>query len=129
MRYILDNEGYIETISFLYGIECNNKSCTEYTGEVPVGYNSLEEWNENSIIQAYKIENGNLVFDEAKATELEARWEQEEKNHTGNVDLAEYIKREEVSLVGKTGKYSDLLDEPVSLTNTEIENLINNIVL
>lgn len=130
MRYILNDEGYIETISFLYEIECNNKSCTEYKGTIPEGYSSLIEWSENAVIQAYKIVDGNLVYDAAKETELIAKWEEEQKEtDIGNVDLTEYIKRVEVSTVGKTGKYSDLLDEPVSLTNTEIEVLINNNVL
>ena len=125
MRYILDSFGYIETISFLYGIECNNKSCTEYKGTVPEGYTSLIEWSEKATIQAYKIVEGNLVYDADKENELIAKWEKEKENTT-DADLTDYIKREEVSLVGKTGKYSDLLDEPVSLTNTEIEELLNN---
>ena len=126
MRYILDDEGYIETISFLYTVECNNKSCTGYKGTVPEGYSSLIEWSENAVIQAYKIVNGSLVYDANKETELIAKWEQEKKeSETVDVDLSDYIKREEVSLVGKTGNYSDLLDEPVSLTNSEIEELLN----
>lgn len=74
MRYILDDLGYIETISFLHEIECNNKTCTEYTGSIPEGYSSLLEWSENAVIQAYKIVNGNLTYDANKQTELETEW-------------------------------------------------------
>ena len=55
---------------------------------------------------------------------------------SGDIDLTDYAKKEELqayakndelSTVAKTGRYYDLTDEPVSLTNTEIENLINGI--
>lgn len=71
MRYILDDLGFIEEISFGATISCNDKSCTEYTGEVPDGYDSLCEWVDNANIRAYKIENGSLVFDEDRADDLE----------------------------------------------------------
>lgn len=74
MRYILNNEGYVETISFTNPIVCNG-SCTEYTGTIPEGYSSLLEWSENAVIQAYKITNGNLTHDPNKEAELEEQWE------------------------------------------------------
>lgn len=74
MRYTLNNEGYIETISFLHAVECNNKTCTEYTGTIPEGYSSLAEWSENAVIQAYKITNGNLTHDPDKEAELIDEW-------------------------------------------------------
>ena len=74
MRYILNDEGYIETISFNYQIECNNKTCTEYTGSVPTGYESLAEWNELANINAYKVVNGELTYDSDKDTELQSLW-------------------------------------------------------
>ena len=76
MRYILDNEGYVELCSQTY-ITCNNKGCTEYTGEIPDGYNSLEEWVTNANIRAYKIINNNLVYDENRDNELKALYEEE----------------------------------------------------
>lgn len=79
MRYILSDEGYIETISFDYQVECNNKSCTEYTGTVPEGYSSLAEWSKNAVIQAYKITNGNLTHDPDKETTLLSEWEKQTK--------------------------------------------------
>ena len=74
MRYILNNEGYVETVSFANPIVCNG-SCTEYTGTTPTGYSSLLEWSENAVIQAYKITNGNLTHDPTKEAELESEWQ------------------------------------------------------
>lgn len=80
MRYILDNEGYIESIAFGSYIECNNKSCTEYTGSIPTGYNSLCEWADNANIRAYYLVDGNLTYDSVKDQELQAKWEQESQS-------------------------------------------------
>lgn len=66
MRYELNN-GYICKVFF----GCMSGSCTEYTGTVPEGYETLEDWATNANIQAYKIVDGNLVYDDAKNTELE----------------------------------------------------------
>lgn len=77
MKYILDNNNYIEEVVFGASVECNNKSCTEYTGNIPTGYTSLENWADSANIRAYKIVNGNLVYDSAKDAELQAKWEQE----------------------------------------------------
>lgn len=71
MRYILDSSGYIESVSCSH-IECNNKGCTQYTGSVPSGYSSLQEWATTANIRAYKISSGNLVYDATRAAELEA---------------------------------------------------------
>ena len=85
MRYILNSEGYVETVSFANPIVCNG-SCTEYTGTTPTGYSSLLEWSENAVIQAYKITNGNLTHDPNKEAELETQWEIE------NIDTKIYYK-------------------------------------
>lgn len=74
MRYILDNNGYIEAIAFGSAIICNNNSCTEYVGTIPDGYSSLTEWAENANIRAYKIVSNNLIYDSAKDAELQAQW-------------------------------------------------------
>jgi len=74
VRYILDDLGFVEEVSFGGIIECNNKTCTEYTGEVPEGYDSLIDWFEKANIRAYKIEDGNLVYNEFRALELETEW-------------------------------------------------------
>ena len=74
MRYILDDLGYIEVVSS-YLMACNNKSCTEYTGTIPEGYETLEEWAINSNIRAYKIVDGNLTYDADRDSELQEEWE------------------------------------------------------
>lgn len=84
MRYILDSEGYIYDISFGAEIECDLGTCIEYTGEIPTGYTSLEEWaiGEDGKLNAWKIQDGNLVFDSNKYEELQALWEVEEEENT-----------------------------------------------
>lgn len=77
MRYILDDLGYIEEVSFGGIIECNNKTCIEYTGTIPSGYDSLIAWVEKANIRAYKIIGGNLTYDEEKDAELQALYREE----------------------------------------------------
>ena len=77
MRYILDDLGYIEEISFGGYIECNNKTCTEYTGEVPEGYDSLIDWVEKANIRAYYLLDGNLTYDADKDAELQVLYSEE----------------------------------------------------
>lgn len=60
MRYILDDEGYVKVCSKTE-IVCESKTCTEYTGNVPDGYSSIEEWATNANIREYKIVDGQLV--------------------------------------------------------------------
>ncbi len=60
MRYILDLDGYVHSVSF----GCYLNKCTEYTGTVPVGYNSLDAWATYACINAYYIDSdGNLAYD------------------------------------------------------------------
>lgn len=73
MRYILDDLGYIEAVSCTY-IECSNKSCTEYIGAIPEGYETLDDWVLNANIRAYKIVDNNLVYDANRAAALEEEW-------------------------------------------------------
>lgn len=89
MRYILDSYGYVEEVTFGGYIICNNESCTEYTGKIPSGYDSLEEWNDNANIRAYKVVDGNLVYDADKDNELRALFEREaeENRHVTNKEL------------------------------------------
>ena len=85
MRYILNSEGYVEAVTFGGFITCNNNSCTEYAGSVPSGYETLEEWNDNANIRAYKIVDGNLVYDSDKDTELQTLWEIQEANNQSEI--------------------------------------------
>ena len=75
MRYITDAEGYIKEISFGAMIECDGVSCVEYTGSVPLGYESIEDWYmaEMDTLYRWKIPDGNLTLDE-DATAPEMEW-------------------------------------------------------
>jgi hypothetical protein len=73
MRYILDDNGYIDSVSCT-PFNCKDKSCQEYTGTIPDGYLTLDEWALNANIRAYKIVDNNLVYDEAKDTTLQEEW-------------------------------------------------------
>ena len=79
MRYILNSEGYIYNISFGTEIECDLGTSTLYAGEVPTGYSTLEEWHDGEIdkLNAWKIVDGNLAFDNARYNELQSEWEKE----------------------------------------------------
>lgn len=78
MRYKLDQYGYVSAVSF--GCYLNN--CTEYTGEIPTGYNSLVEWAENDYVNAYYIDkNGNLVLDVERKENLKNQAIQDAKNN------------------------------------------------
>lgn len=83
MRYILDEDGYIYGVSS-NPIECDNKDYIEYTGTVPEGYDTIEQWATTANIRAYKIVNGQLVYDADRAAALEAEW-------TGCVDLSKVL--------------------------------------
>lgn len=73
MRYILDDEGYISSVYF----GCYGVGCTEYTGAIPEEYETLEEWGENANIKAYKVVDGNLIYDAAKDNEIQLLIEKE----------------------------------------------------
>lgn len=79
MRYILDDNGYVHSVSCT-PFSCADKSCTEYTGAIPSGYESIAEWAQNANIRAYKLVGGNFTFDAAKDAELQAQWATEDKN-------------------------------------------------
>ena len=83
MRYILNSSGYICNISFGADIYCDSGNCTGYTGEVPADYSTLEEWHDGEIdkLNAWKIVDGNLVFDPNKYEELQAILKEEEENN------------------------------------------------
>lgn len=73
MRYILDDLGYISTVS-CNSIECDSGTCVEYTGSIPEGYDSLLDWATDANIRAYKIVDGNLTFDADRDAALQAQW-------------------------------------------------------
>lgn len=95
MRYILDNTGYIYDASIGAEIECDLGTCTEYTGVVPTGYDTIEDWflEECDRLNAWKIVNGDLTFDEARYTRLEKLYDEQQKAnaHVTNKDVGKYI--------------------------------------
>ena len=75
MRYILDTNGYIDSISCT-PFNCKDKGCQEYTGAIPEGYSSLEEWAKTANIRAYKIASGNLTYDADRNAALEEEYKE-----------------------------------------------------
>lgn len=83
IRYILNSDGYVCHASLGGLIVCDIGECTEYNGEVPNGYKTIEEWLDSEIdkLNAWKIVEGNLVFDENKYNELQRKCEKEEEEN------------------------------------------------
>ena len=78
MRYKLDASGYVCAVSF----GCYLDNCTEYTGEIPAGYSTLDGWASTACIQAYYIDqNGNLALNSSRKSELEEKQAQESRNN------------------------------------------------
>lgn len=77
MRYILDDEGYIKDLSFDSAFTCNGKRCLLYEGDIPDGYESLDDWATNSNIRAFFISNGNLTYSEERDQYLIDLWDRE----------------------------------------------------
>jgi hypothetical protein len=80
LRYILDKNGYVCHVSLGALILCDLGECTEYTGEIPNGYSTIEEWYDGEInkLNAWKITEGNLVFDDIRYNELQEKCKLEE---------------------------------------------------
>lgn len=80
LRYILDKNGYVCHASLGGLVICDLGECTEYNGEIPSDYKTIEEWYEEEIekLNAWKIVDGDLVFDEIKYNELEEQRKQDE---------------------------------------------------
>lgn len=84
LRYILDEDGYICHASIGGLIVCDLGQCTEYKGTIPEGYETIAEWYDNEIekLNAWKVIEGNLVFDENKYKELQNKWEKEAEENS-----------------------------------------------
>lgn len=66
MRYITNDNGYLLEVSFGADIECDGRGCTEYTGDVPAGYDSLADWFtlESDKLHRWHIVEEQLTLDE-----------------------------------------------------------------
>lgn len=130
MRYILDSSGYVESVSCT-PFNCHDKSCTEYKGSIPSGYDTLQEWATTANIRAYKITNNNLVYDSAKDAELQAEWAKKsgvEYFSTDEVRIGEWIDGKSIyrkviqtTLPSATSSWTVIANLGVS----NIENIIN----
>lgn len=71
MQYIADSNSYLKEVSFGCSVSCNGESCVEYTGAIPSGYSSLEEWyrQECDNLHQWKISGGNLTKDSSVSVE------------------------------------------------------------
>lgn len=84
LRYILDKDGYVYHASLGGLIICDLGECTEYTGEVPNGYETIEDWYAGEIerLNAWKIVENNLVFDSNRNDYLQREYERELKDNS-----------------------------------------------
>lgn len=87
MRYILNDSGFIQAVSFNNLLECQNKSCTEYTGTIPTGYETLAIWSETANINAYKIVDGNLTYDSEEDARLQSLWAIQENENNISIEV------------------------------------------
>ena len=76
MRYIVNSKNYVIAVGFGSEIIFANSNCTEYTGGIPSGWASLEEWyeEEGEKLWRWKIVNGNLTLDSSAVAPEEGRW-------------------------------------------------------
>lgn len=107
MRYELDNEGYVLNVYF----GCYGTNCTEYTGTTPIGYESLLEWSEKTNINAYYINDGNLVYDAYRDAKLQEQIEIDaERNASATVGYVDDI----------LNRKSSPFDETLAKTTTDL---------
>lgn len=89
MRYELDELGYLKNVFF----GCASGECTGYTGTIPSGYETLQDWYEDNCdsINAWKIVENTLLFDNARYEELEEVYDkqQEDNRHVCHKELFE----------------------------------------
>jgi hypothetical protein len=76
MRYILDSNSYVTAISFGTTMEYNDCVCVEYTGMVPSGWSSLEDWyfDEGDKLWRWQILGGDLVMNATATAPAEGSW-------------------------------------------------------
>lgn len=115
MRYELDENGYITNVYF----GCASGTCMAYEGEMPDGYEDLQDWYESNyeILNAWFVSDGNLVYDAARATALQETYAEEE-------DANGLVHRYEIyGLEEKINQNSETLKEQYQ-TSTLTGNLI-----
>ncbi len=115
MRYEIDEKNYITAVYF----NCNSGTCNEYTGNVPDGYTSLEDWASNANILAYKVVDGNLVYDSVRDSELQEQWKLEEAENTTFPipKLTKTVIGEDIQISDSTESYAKIKVKGKSIQN------------
>lgn len=118
MRYIINAAGYVKNISFGALLTCGGMNCTEYTGAVPEGFDTLEEWYlaESECLYRWKIVNGNLTRDdEAEAPPIENSFAK--KDHIAGL----YVLKASGWLDSAYGYYRQTIDIPLIKEDSVID--------
>ncbi len=114
MRYKLDENGYVIAVSFGGYLD----DCTEYTGTIPIGYNSLGDWATYSCVNAYYIDHdGNLALDQEKLAEIRRKEAQDKVDYAPLVrkDLYESEELLESQYIKATAK-----GQTITLTDAKV---------
>ena len=83
MRIVVDYDNYFVAGSLAEYVECEHGTCQEYTGAIPSGFSSYEDWFINCECRnAYKLVKGDLVLDLDKLAEINAKINQETIDNT-----------------------------------------------
>lgn len=110
MRYIVNADNYITTISFGCQVECQDDGCTEYTGSVPEGYTSLEDWYADEVEKLYRwqIVNGQLTLDSSAPAPADDYNHLADQNNPHEVTIAQIGAAPAGYGLGTTGEYKPL---------------------
>lgn len=125
MQYIVDDDKYLLHISFGSVVKYGDKTSEEYTGDIPEGYDSLEEWfievNGNEALNAWKVVDSTLVFDSNKYNKLVNKYELE--TNINKVATIGYVNE-------KLNQVTSVYDETLVKTTNKlkIEDSSNNVI-
>lgn len=73
LKYVLDDEGYVLHAIIGGEIDCDLGESIDYDGEVPENYETIADWLDGELdrLNAWKIVDGNLTFDNARYKDIE----------------------------------------------------------
>ena len=76
MRYIVNENNYVTAVIFGAEVLYNDCTCTEYTGGVPSGWKTLDDWyfDEGDKLWRWQIVDGDLTLDESAVAPEEHSW-------------------------------------------------------
>lgn len=130
MRYIVDSNNRVLAVNFGSIIHYTDCDCSEYTGRVPSGWNSLEEWHddEGEKLWRWKIVGGNLTLDSSAKAPEEGRWgvpKLQDKRVTGSILTQTLIKAD----AGYDGLRAVVIDAQVGWKKAQTTTFQGNQVL